>query len=181
MDVTQVKVVNGMSAYEVAKWLKEERCVDPSFHGSREDMIKSRSSRSRAEVIFVLLRCGKYNFIPDWFSTDWKINVSKNDWRNADVFYGVIHYCVHSTKSGKTYFKMPPTAKLTEVIEARLKKYRTDDGVYVLPFDEKSQIFCPPETNGYFNPDPYLKDHAPTNVTETVKTMWGRRQELGWE
>ena len=178
MDVKPVKVVNGMSAYEVAKWLKEERCVDPSFQGSREDMINSRSSRSRAEIIFILLRCGKYNFIPTWFSSEWKIVVSEEDWRKANVLYAVIHYCVRSTKSGKTYFKMPATAKLTEVIEARLIKYKTNDGMYVLPFDDKSQIFCPPETNGYFNHDLYYEDNTSSDVKETMKTVWGAVKNL---
>ena len=165
-----------MRSYEVAKWLKEERSTDPDFHGTREEMVKTHSCWSRAAAILVRLRCGKYNFMPDWFTADWKINVSKNDWRNADAFYGVIHYCVHSTKSGKTYFKMPATTELVEVIEKRLTRYKTDDGMFILPLDDESQLFCPPETNGYFNPDPYLQNHAssdaPTNLTETVKTMW---------
>lgn len=178
MDVKQVKVVNAMSAYAVAKWLKEEKCVNPSFHGSRGDMIKSRSSRSRAEIIFNLLRCGKYNFIPTWFSSEWKIVVSEEDWRKANVLYGVIHYCAHSTKSGKIYFKMPATAKLIEVIEERIKKYKTNDSMYVLPFDEKSHIFCPPETNGYFNPDLYYEDNTSSDVKETLKTMWNTAKNL---
>ena len=179
MDVTHVKVVNGMSTYEVGKWLKEERCVDPLFGGSPEDMIKSHSSRSRAEIIFHLLRCGKYNFIPTWFRTDWKIDVSEEDWRKANELYGVIHYCVHTTKAGKTFFKMPATSKLIEIIESRFKKYKTDDGMYVLPFDDESQIFCSPGTNGYFNPDLYLYPEMKTpDVKETVKTMWNATKNL---
>ena len=178
MDVRPVKVANGMSTYEVAKWLKEERCVDPLFEGSHEEMIKSHSSRSRAEIIFNLLRCGKYNFIPTWFRTDWKIDVSGEDWRKANELYAVIHYCVHSTKAGKTFFQMPATSKLIEIIESRFKKYKTDDGMYVLPFDDESQIFCHPEMNGYFNPDSYLGKHTASDVTETVKTMWGTVKNL---
>ena len=182
MDVKPVKVVNGMSAYEVAKWLKEERCVDPSFHGSREELVKSHSSRSRAEAIFILLRSGSYGFIPNWFKTDWKITVSENDWKNANDWYGVIHYCVHSTKSGKTYFKMPTTTELIEVIESRLTGCKTDDGLFILPFDEESQIFCSPGTNGYFNPDLYLhpeiNEMKTPDVKETVKSMWNTAKKL---
>lgn len=148
--------VKKMTTYELAKWLKEERCVNPSFHGSKLDMINNHDSRSRAEIIFDLLRCGKYKFIPNYFSSEWKIKVTEKDWRNANDWHDVIYDCVRTTISGRTYFNIPATSNLIKVINSKFKKYRNDDGTYSIPFDEDSQIFCSPGTNGYFNPDLYL-------------------------
>lgn len=148
--------VKKMTTYELAKWLKEERCVNPSFHGSKLDMINNHDSRSRAEIIFDLLRCGKYKFIPNYFSSEWKIKVTEKDWRNANEWHDVIYDCVRTTISGRTYFNIPATSNLIKVINSKFKKYRNDDGTYSIPFDEDSQIFCSPGTNGYFNPDLYL-------------------------
>lgn len=172
-----------MSTYALARWLKEERCVNPSFTGSKLDMISNHDSRSRAEIIFHLLRCGKYNFIPTWFRTDWKIDVSEEDWKNANEWHDVIYDCVRSTISGRTYFNIPATSNLIKIINSKFKKYRNDDdGTYSIPFDDESQIFCSPGTNGYFNPDMYLhpeiNEMKTPDVKETVKTMWNATKNL---
>lgn len=166
-----------MTSYEIARWLKEEKCFDPSYKGTYGDMIKNNKSCSRAELIYKIY----YQKVP----SNWDICITDRDRQLVMFWLVIVGYCVNRSKSGNLYFKMPATRELMEVIETRFnnkdEKIKKDMGKYVLDFPSESQIFCPPERNGFFNPELYRDDTIAGNVKETKEEVEEDKPETNTE